>query len=51
MKKWTVRMEVTEDITVIAKTEDEAREKAYDMFDPYALDFICTEIYEVPQEK
>jgi hypothetical protein len=44
-------MEVTEDIEVMAETEDEAREKAYDMFDPYALDFICTDASEIEGER
>jgi hypothetical protein len=50
MKKWIVKMEVTEDITVTAETEDEAREKAYDRFDPYALDFMVVEVCEVTGE-
>ena len=50
MKTWIVRMEVTEDITVKAETEDEAREKAYDRFDPYTLDFFCTKVTEAPGE-
>lgn len=50
MKTWTVRMEVTEDITVEAETEDEASDKAAAMFDPYAHDFIVVEVYEVTQE-
>ena len=50
MKKWIVKMEVTEDITVMAETEDEASDKAADMFDPYAHDFIVVEVCEVTGE-
>ena len=50
-KRWMVAVRVCEDIEVLAESQEEAEEKAVEIFDPTALDYEVFESYELDEEE
>ena len=49
-QRWMVSVRVCEDIEVVAGSQEEAEERALEMFDPTALDYEVFESYEIEGE-